>query len=451
MRSAAVRWAAAAAALVMTMSGTVRADEWNDKTTLTFSGPVIVPGATLPAGSYVFKLADTKGNRQLVQVFDANESRVITTTQAIPVKREEVSEDVVLRFNPTDTGTPVAIKAWFPPGSRYGHEFIYPEEQARTIAERTKTVVLSIDVPGSELERGVLRLYDPSGSRTEWRGDEATLREWETWRQGRATATRSADTTAKERRQGTAPVVRGDFEGMRVKLDELETNPQKYIGQRISVDAEVEEVFGPRLFTIDEPNWGDLDGEILVFVPTELAALVNDDDRITITGTVRPFVRAEVEREWGWLGLDPEVEVEFGRKPVLVAERVVGGNNDVAVIVDVAPAPDRPRGTSGASAPGPISDAATLASGDQDLVGRPVALDRLRVAGIADQGGFFVASGNNHLFVLLADAKKTSIGVGDTVSLQGYVMRMPRSMDERLKAPGRLNDDIYVYATGVTK
>src|SRR4051794_27254277 len=38
------------------------ADEWNKKTFLTFSGPVQVPGTTLPAGTYMFKLADLETN-----------------------------------------------------------------------------------------------------------------------------------------------------------------------------------------------------------------------------------------------------------------------------------------------------------------------------------------------------------------------------------------------------
>jgi hypothetical protein len=34
------------------------ADEWNQKTIVTFSGPVEIPGQVLDAGTYVFKLAD---------------------------------------------------------------------------------------------------------------------------------------------------------------------------------------------------------------------------------------------------------------------------------------------------------------------------------------------------------------------------------------------------------
>ena len=65
-------WKALCCAAILTVMAApaAHADEWNKKTILTFSGPVAIPGATLPAGSYVFKLADLQGNRHVVQVFD---------------------------------------------------------------------------------------------------------------------------------------------------------------------------------------------------------------------------------------------------------------------------------------------------------------------------------------------------------------------------------------------
>ena len=40
-----------AAAMTAMLAPSARADEWNKKTILTFSGAVQIPGATLPAGS----------------------------------------------------------------------------------------------------------------------------------------------------------------------------------------------------------------------------------------------------------------------------------------------------------------------------------------------------------------------------------------------------------------
>ena len=50
-----------------------KADEWNKKTTVTFSAPVEIPGVgaqVLPAGTYVFKLLDSQSDRHIVQIFN---------------------------------------------------------------------------------------------------------------------------------------------------------------------------------------------------------------------------------------------------------------------------------------------------------------------------------------------------------------------------------------------
>ena len=445
--SRAQRAIAATCTFILTVAVHAAADPWNEKTVLNFSSPVMVPGATLPAGTYVFQLLEPDSSHHVVQITREGDSRVITTAMAVPMKRATAAKDVILQFSPTDQGVPPAIRGWFYPGSSYGHEFIYSDEQARQIAARTKTVVLSTDVPASDARRGVLRTYDASGARADWRGDPAVMQEWDAWRKNRAAA---GPTARVQQSSGaaSAPLVRGNFEGTRVKLDDLETEPSKYIGQTISVDGEVQDVLGPRLFTIDERNWGDLDGEVLVFVPTALAALINEDDQVTITGTVRPFMKTEIDKEWGWFGLDPEIEVEVSAKPILVATRVVGGTSNVAMTIE-APAGGKPVGTTGTANSGsPVSDSATLVSATEAFVGRSVDLTGLRVAQVAPSGGFFVESAGRHLFVLPADRSR-AVKVGDRVNVDGFVLRMPNAMEERLKPPAQSNTDIYVFATEV--
>ncbi|HEU4520921.1 MAG TPA: hypothetical protein VFT12_02895, partial [Thermoanaerobaculia bacterium] len=204
------RTAALAIATVIACAASVLASTWNDKTILTFSEPVMIPGATLQPGTYVFKLMDSKSSRHIVQVTTEDGTKVMALTQAIPIKRAEPKGDVVVKFNPTDAGSPPAMKGWFYPGSLYGHEFVYPEEQAKEIAQRTKTIVLSVDVPGTDLEKGTLRTIDQTAARREWRGDAATMREWDEWQRTRpaATATTAGSTArTEERQQATAPMV----------------------------------------------------------------------------------------------------------------------------------------------------------------------------------------------------------------------------------------------------
>jgi hypothetical protein len=134
-----------AAALTTLLAPGVRADEWNKKTILTFSGPVQIPGATLPAGSYVFKLADIPGNRHVVQVFDKDEKKLFTTMLAVPNQRMEPSDKPIVLFSERASGSPQAVKVWYYPGETIGNEFVYPKSQAMRIAKASHTRVLAVN------------------------------------------------------------------------------------------------------------------------------------------------------------------------------------------------------------------------------------------------------------------------------------------------------------------
>jgi len=140
-----VKTVCCAVALAAFLAPAARADEWNKKTILTFSGPVQVPGVTLPAGTYVFKLADLTGNRHVVQVFDKDEKKLYGTILAIPDEKLEPSDKPVVMFAERPAGTPTAVKAWFYPGDTIGNEFVYPKTEAMQIARDTHQSVLSME------------------------------------------------------------------------------------------------------------------------------------------------------------------------------------------------------------------------------------------------------------------------------------------------------------------
>jgi hypothetical protein len=104
-----------------------RADEFNKKTVVTFSAPVEIPGKVLPAGSYVFKVVDDLSDRYIVQIFNQDESELLTSTLAIPAYREEPTGDTAITFEERASGGPEAVKTWFYPGDSYGFEFRYPK------------------------------------------------------------------------------------------------------------------------------------------------------------------------------------------------------------------------------------------------------------------------------------------------------------------------------------
>lgn len=121
------------------------ADEWNKKTKVTFSQPVEVPGAgaqVLPAGTYIFKLVDHQSDRNIVRIFNEDETQVFTTILAIPNYRLQATDETVLTFRERAAGSPQAIRAWFYPGENWGQEFVYPKARAVELAKATGETVL---------------------------------------------------------------------------------------------------------------------------------------------------------------------------------------------------------------------------------------------------------------------------------------------------------------------
>jgi hypothetical protein len=122
------------------------------KTIVTFSGPVSLPGTTLPAGTYVFKLADSAANRNIVQVFDKDEAKIITTLLAVSAERADPQGDPVVSFKETPSDRPPAVKYWYYAGEKAGSEFVYPRAQAMMIASASGESVSSVDTDSSDIE-----------------------------------------------------------------------------------------------------------------------------------------------------------------------------------------------------------------------------------------------------------------------------------------------------------
>ena len=121
-------------ALTSFMARPVLADEWNKKTEFQFSAPVQIPGKTLAAGKYVFQLADSESNRNIVQIFsddsDGNQT-LVATLMAVPDYIEQTPDKPTVHFEERPSGSPEAIHSWFYPGENTGWEFVYPNTQTR--------------------------------------------------------------------------------------------------------------------------------------------------------------------------------------------------------------------------------------------------------------------------------------------------------------------------------
>jgi hypothetical protein len=169
--------------VLCTLSVATKADNWDKKTTLTFDNSFEVPGSggpiVLPAGTYVFKLLDSRSDRAIVQIFDQNESHLYATVLAISDYRRNATGKTVITFAEGPEGAPVAIKTWFYPGENYGREFVYPKLRAVELAKSTNEPVLSTEAnnntpinnaqePAAQaLENAPVKAQQPSGEEVE--------------------------------------------------------------------------------------------------------------------------------------------------------------------------------------------------------------------------------------------------------------------------------------------
>ncbi len=131
-------------ALGTALAPRMNADAWDQLTTLTFSGPVEIPGQVLSAGTYVFRLADSQSDRNIVQIFNKDQTKLYATILAIPDYLLKPTGKTVITFEERAANSPEAIKAWFYPGDNYGQEFVYPKPRAAQLAKVVKQPVPSM-------------------------------------------------------------------------------------------------------------------------------------------------------------------------------------------------------------------------------------------------------------------------------------------------------------------
>jgi hypothetical protein len=113
------------------------------RTFFTFSRAITLPGVTLPAGKYIFRLADDQTSRKVIQVMSSDGTKPYAMLLTIPNERRDPAKDAEVSFLETASRTPSAVRAWWYPGERTGYEFIYPRAQARQLAQTTGTSVLT--------------------------------------------------------------------------------------------------------------------------------------------------------------------------------------------------------------------------------------------------------------------------------------------------------------------
>jgi len=152
------------AALTFGMSGAAQGPPADYRTIFTFSGSVTLPGVTLPAGKYLFRLADPNGSRKVISILSEDGLTPLAMLHTIPSRLPEAPREAEIRFMETPAELPPAIKTWWYPGNSIGYEFIYPRQQAMQLAEVSPDPVLTTVAETRDLETAELARISRSGA-----------------------------------------------------------------------------------------------------------------------------------------------------------------------------------------------------------------------------------------------------------------------------------------------
>lgn len=227
-------------------------------------------------------------------------------------------------------------------------------------------------------------------------------------------------------------------------VDKVKEHPNWYYDKQVRVTGEVDEILSDRAFRLEGTGWAfDDDITVLMKKPMEAAAggALHEDDELIVSGTVRRFVVADIERDLGW-DLSPEVEIKLKERPVLVADAVR----------KVGPWQDKDKEK--AAEPAEVDTVAeVVAVADaKSLSGKKIELARETVQAVAGKGLWVGPTATEKVFVLPSMMPKDVV-VGDVVTVSGTLREIPENALETWNLPKDMADDlgkvVYVEAVAV--
>ena len=122
------------------------ADEADQATEITFNQPIQVPGHILPAGTYLFKLANGD-DLSVVQIFSSDRTHLYATLETIPTENPQETGDTTVALVDRGAGKPDVLPKWFYPGEQMGHEFVYSNELEKGLAHERQQMIVGNQRP----------------------------------------------------------------------------------------------------------------------------------------------------------------------------------------------------------------------------------------------------------------------------------------------------------------
>ena len=114
-------------ALVGVLAGaSTRAMNLNSASYITLPNAVRLPNVTLPAGNYIFELANPETGRDVVRVLSRDRTRTFAIHLTYAVSRPNTGNmKSTLTLGERAAGMPPEVKVWFPENASVGRAFIY--------------------------------------------------------------------------------------------------------------------------------------------------------------------------------------------------------------------------------------------------------------------------------------------------------------------------------------
>ena len=119
------------------------------------------------------------------------------------------------------------------------------------------------------------------------------------------------------------PVIFADYMVLSPDIEEVSESPENYYGMEIALQGEVDDIRNAYAFTLEEDEL--FEGDELLIINATGEPTPEEDEAIVVTGMVRPFVKAEFDRDYDltWdLDVQQEIEAEYTEKPVLVVDSI---------------------------------------------------------------------------------------------------------------------------------
>jgi hypothetical protein len=123
MTKTVTRLAALGLMLAIALTPLAKASEINKKTVITTHQTIQIHGKVLEPGRYVIKLFDSQTDRDVLQVYNASETKIEMTILAHPAYRTKSTDDSSFTFWEMQNAQPPALRTWFYPGDNWGLAF----------------------------------------------------------------------------------------------------------------------------------------------------------------------------------------------------------------------------------------------------------------------------------------------------------------------------------------